>query len=466
MGGVNIVDKKRLWQSVLGEVEVSLTRANFNTWFKNTEIVEIDDNKVVIRVPNVFTQEWLKKKYEKEIRKSILKSLPYLKIIEYVIGTKPPKEVLFKEISATKASEVKESSIPGVTKIGVKTTTATEKLNPRYTFETFVVGESNRLAQAAAEAVARAPGTTYNPLFLYGGVGLGKTHLLQAVGQEILKNDSKKKVVYITSERFTNELVNAIQKKTTKEFKDRYRKVDCLLIDDIQFLAGKEATQEEFFHTFNALYENNKQIILTSDRPPKAIPTLEARLRSRFEWGMTADISPPNYETRLAILQSKAANLDFKLPEEILELIAKKVQNNVRELEGSLTRVVAFGQLNDTVPTIEEVESLLGGMFTSPGKRFLKPNEIIKTVGKYYGVKKEKLLGRKRNKEIVFPRQIAVFFLREELDLPYKSIGRELGGRDHTTIIHDYNKIKSLIIEDTDLELEITKIKDILYSVD
>ena len=467
MGGENIVDKKRLWQSVLGEVEVSLTRANFNTWFKNTEIIEVDDNKVVIRVPNIFTLEWLKKKYEKELRKSILKSLPYLKDIEYVVGTKPPKEVLFKEISLANAHQVRESEIPGVTKIGVKLlATAMERLNPRYTFETFVVGESNRLAQATAEAVARAPGTTYNPLFIYGGVGLGKTHLLQAIGQEILKNNSKKKVVYITSERFTNELVNAIHKKTTKEFKDKYRKVDCLLIDDIQFLAGKEATQEEFFHTFNALYENNKQIILTSDRPPKAIPTLEARLRSRFEWGMTADISPPNYETRLAILQSKAANVDFQLTAEILELIAKKVQNNVRELEGSLTRVMAFGQLNNTVPTIEEVESLLGGMFTSPGKRFLKPNEIIKVVSKYYGVKKEELLGKKRNKEIVFPRQIAVFFLREELDLPYKSIGRELGGRDHTTIIHDYNKIKGLIIEDTDLELEITKIKDRLYSVD
>lgn len=462
MGGENKVDKKRLWQSVLGEVEISLTRANFNTWFKNTEIVEINDDNVVVRTPNLFTQEWLKKKYEKEIRRSLIKSLPHLKEINYIVGTKPQKETLF-----DKGTPV-VNTITSPAKVEIKTTPNKEsepvKLNSRYTFESFVVGGSNNLAHAAAEAVAKSPGATYNPLFIYGGVGLGKTHLLQAIGAEIVKNN--KKVVYITSEKFTNELINAIQKKTTKEFKEKYRKVDCLLIDDIQFLAGKESTQEEFFHTFNALYENNKQIVLTSDKPPKAIPTLEARLRSRFEWGMTADISPPNYEMRLAVLQSKAANLDFQLPEEILEVIAKKIQNNIRELEGALTRIVAFGQLNNTIPTIEEVEGLLGGMFTSPGKRILKAGDIIKKIGKYYGIKKEDLLGKKRNKEIVFPRQVLVFFLREELDLPYKSIGRELGGRDHTTIIHDYNKIKNLILEDNNLESEITGIKDQLYSVD
>lgn len=472
MGGENKVDKNRLWQSVLGEVEVSLTRANFNTWFKHTEIVEVDDTRVVIRVPNVFTKEWLRKKYEKDIRKSLLKGLPRLKIIDYLTGAKVPRETLFGGMTLPEGEarpQAPANNIAVATKAGSKTpgsTTTAERLNPRYTFEAFVVGESNRLAHAAAEAVAKAPGITYNPLFIYGGVGLGKTHVLQAIGNEILTNYPKKRVVYVTSEKFTNELINAIYKKSTKEFKEKYRKIDCLLIDDVQFLAGKEATQEEFFHTFNTLYENNKQIVLTSDRPPKAIPTLEARLCSRFEWGMTADISPPNYEMRLAVLKSKAAHLSFQLSDEILEIIAQKIQNNIRELEGALTRIVAFGQLNNTVPTPEEAENLLGGILTAPGKRILKVSEIIRIISKHYSIKKEELLGRRRNKEIVFPRQILAFLLREEMDLPYKSIGRELGGRDHTTIIHDYNKIKGLVINDSNLEREISEIKDRLYSVD
>ncbi len=468
MGGKNKVDKKRLWQNVLGEVEISLSRASFNTWFKNTEIVELDDQKVVIRVPNAFTKEWLSKKYENEIKKSLSKSLPDITTIEieYVIGTKSPKEILFK--NGFTAPPLDMSALePMAPVVAVKSAPRSiERLNPRYVFDTFVVGESNKLAHAAAEAVVRSPGITYNPLFIYGGVGLGKTHLLQAIGNEILVTHPQKKVVYITSEKFTNELVNAIFKKTTKEFKEKYRKVDCLLIDDVQFLAGKEATQEEFFHTFNTLYENNKQIIITSDRPPKAIPTLEARLRSRFEWGMMADISAPNYEMRLAVLQSKSANLDFQLPSELLELMAKKIQNNIRELEGALTRVVAFGQLNNTVPSLEEVEGLLGGMLINPGKRLLKTNDVIKAVSKHYSIRKEVLLGKKRNKEIVLPRQILIFLLREELDLPYKGIGREVGGKDHTTIIHNYNKIKKLIIEDNNLEQEISEIRDRLYSVD
>ena len=465
------VDKKRLWQNVLGEVEVSLSKASFNTWFKNTEIVTITDDTVTIRVQNVFTQDWLSKKYELAIKTSLLKSLPNLKKIEYIVGSTTPKEILFNQSTSWKENEV--AAPPKMAREVVATIARTSniaeapsKLNPRYTFDSFVVGESNKLANAAALAVANSPGLTYNPLFIYGGVGLGKTHLLQAIGNSILNKDPKKKVVYITSEKFTNELVNAINKNTTKDFKEKYRRVDCLLIDDIQFLAGKEATQEEFFHTFNALYENSKQIILTSDRPPKAIPTLEARLRSRFEWGMMADISPPNYEMRLAVLQSKAANIDFEVTSEILEIIAKKIQNNIRELEGALTRVVAFGQLNNTIPTIEEVESLLGGMLVNPGKRILKINDIIKIVCKYYDIKKDTLLGTRRNKEIVLPRQMLIYLLREELDLPYKSIAREVGGKDHTTIIHNYNKIKKLLIEDNIIERSILELRDILYRVD
>jgi chromosomal replication initiator protein len=459
VGEERVVDKQRLWQNVLGEAEVSLSKANFNTWLKNTEIVDITDTEVLLRVPNVFTLEWLQKKYEKELRRCLTKSLPNLASIKYVVGSLPKQEqaALF---SAAMPITPRTSAAPKLA------SDAVERLNQRYTFETFVVGESNKLANAAATAVAKTPGITYNPLFIYGGVGLGKTHLLQAVGNEILTLYPKKKVIYITSERFTNELVDAIHKKTTKEFREKYRKADCLIIDDIQFLAGREATQEEFFNTFNTLYESNKQIILASDRPPKAIPTLESRLRSRFEWGMIADISAPNYEMRLAVLRSKAANLDFQLPDYILEAIAGKIQNNIRELEGALTRVVAFGQLNNTIPTNDEVENLLGGILFSPGKRIVKVSDVVKSVCKHYDIKKDELLGKKRNKEIVFPRQVLIFLLREELDLPYKSVGRELGGKDHTTIIHEYNKIKGLLLENNDLEGEIKAIKDKLYAVD
>ena len=468
MGEERVVDKQRLWQNVLGEAEVSLSKANFNTWLKNTEMVEITDTEVLLRVPNVFTLEWLQKKYEKELLRCLVKSLPRLVSIKYVVGNSPRQEQtnLFSAPSAVAAPSASTGRTGSTTNRATANGEAVERLNSRYTFESFVVGESNKLANAAATAVAKAPGITYNPLFVYGGVGLGKTHLLQAVGNEILTLYPKKRVVYVTSERFTNELVDAIHKKTTKEFREKYRKVDCLIIDDVQFLAGREATQEEFFNTFNALYESNKQIVLASDRPPKAIPTLEARLRSRFEWGMIADISAPNYEMRLAVLRSKADNLDFQLPDYILEAIAGKIQNNIRELEGALTRVVAYGQLNDTTPTADEVENLLGGILFSPGKRVVKISDVIKTICKHYDMKKDELLGKRRNKEIVFPRQVLIYLLREELDLPYKSIGRELGGRDHTTIIHDYNKIKNALMENNDLEGEIKAIKDKLYTVD
>ncbi len=465
-----MVDNRRLWQGVLGEAEIVLSKANFNTWFKNTEIIYVSDTSVSIRVPNTFIKEWFEKKYEKEIiRRCLSRHLPGLQKIEYVVGVKPQTETIFNElspsISKTRAFEP-VAAPPVATIIKTRGTGETaERLNPRYTFDSFVVGESNKMAGAAAEAVTKAPGITYNPLFIYGGVGLGKTHLLQAIGNAILHNYPKKRVVYVTSERFTNELVDAIMKKSTREFKEKYRRVDCLLIDDIQFLEGKEATQEEFFHTFNALYEGNKQIILASDRPPKAIPALEARLRSRFEWGMIADISPPNYEMRLAILQSKISNTKTQLPMEILECIAHKIQNNVRELEGALTRIIAFGQLNNTVPTLEEAEGLLGGILLSPGKRFLKGSDVIKVVSKHYNLKKEDLLGKRRNKEVVVPRQILIFLLREELDLPYTTIAREIGGKDHTTIIHNYNKIKHLLLENNDMEIEIGVLKEKLYTV-
>jgi chromosomal replication initiator protein len=454
------MDYDKLWQTVLGEIEVGMSPANFQTWFKNTAIDDVNENKgvVIVRVPNDFTREWLQKKYQKEIHKCLAKHLGKVVLVQYMVGAKKPAGVTAAQPTLidkpNTALDIPERPEPK------------EGLNPRFTFDTFVVGENSKLCHAAAQSVAGQPGVNYNPLFIYGGVGLGKTHLLQAIGNEIITAKPKLKVTYVTSERFTNEMVEAIRKKDTRIFKDKYRKADCLLIDDVQFLAGKEQTQEEFFHTFNTLYNAGKQIVLTSDRPPKAIPALEGRLRSRFECGMIADISVPSYETRLAILQTKLAGLKKELGQDILEYIAKLAKNNVRELEGSLTRVLAYADLNNTTPTLEDAKNLLGGIMTGPGKKVVKPSEIIRAVAAHFNLKREDLCGRKRNREIVIPRQILVYLLREELDMPYTQIGREVGGRDHTTVIHDFNKIRGVILKNEELDGEITQIKNRLYAVD
>lgn len=454
------MDKNNLWQAVLGEIEVGMSPANFQTWFKNTSIESVDEDKgvVVIRVPNDFTKSWLQKKYQKEIHNYLNKQLGKIIVVQYVVGgvsviTQAPPPI---QETTTK------TNIPS----HLQEPVSQEGLNPKFTFEKFVVGENSKLCHAAAEAVAENPGVNNNPLFIYGGVGLGKTHLMQAVGNQIIKNNSNAKVLYVTSERFTNEMVDSIRNKTMREFKDKYRNVDCLLIDDVQFLAGKEQTQEEFFHTFNTLYGSGKQIILTSDRPPKAIPALEARLSSRFICGMTADISTPTYETRLAIIYSKLEALGKEIPSEVTTYIAKVVKDNVRELEGALTRILAFAELNNSTPTLEDAKDLLAGIITGPGRKVVKLSEIFRAVTSHFDIKKEELIGRKRTREIVIPRQILIYLLREELDIPYKHIGDELGGRDHTTIIHDYNKIKKMLLENENIVNEVTQIKNKLYAVD
>ncbi|RLC37634.1 chromosomal replication initiator protein DnaA [candidate division Kazan bacterium] len=455
------MDKNNLWQVVLGEIEVGMSPANFQTWFKNTAIDSIDIEKgvVTIRVPNDFTKSWLQKKYQKEIHNRLNKQLGKVVMVQYVVGAgeKPSSRPL----PNLERSILKSEVAPAFSQ-----TAPREGLNPKFTFEQFIVGENSKLCYAAAEAVAEKPGVNNNPLFIYGGVGLGKTHLMQAIGNQILKNNPNSKVLYVTSERFTNEMVDAIRNKTMREFKEKYRNVDCLLIDDVQFLSGKEQTQEEFFHTFNALYGAGKQIVLTSDRPPKAIPALEKRLISRFICGMTADISIPSYETRLAILHSKLEASQKKIPEDILVYIARVVKDNVRELEGALTRVLAFAELNKSLLTTEDAKDLLAGIITGPGRRIVKPSEIIRAVASFFDLKKEELYGRKRTREIVIPRQVLIYLLREELDLPYKQIGDELGGRDHTTIIHDYKKIKKLLLENEYLVDQVTQIKNKLYAVD
>jgi len=451
------MDKNTIWQAVLGQLEVTLSKANFATWFKDTSILSIDNGKVVVSVPNVFTKEWLEKKYHQYIYDSLNDILDNnLKSIDYKVGTGKTSLIIKKE----QTDEEKEKLIE-IEKIPITTETST--LNPKLIFDTFVIGASNRLAYAASQSVANNPGVTYNPLFLYGGVGLGKTHLMQAIGNAILKNDRKKKVVYITSEKFTNEFIYSIGNRKTNEFKDKYRAIDVLLIDDMQFLAGKEQTQEEFFHTFNALHQANKQIILTSDRPPKAIPTLEERLRSRFEWGMIADIQPPDLETRIAILQRKAQIKGYDLPLEIIDYIAKNVQHNIRELEGALTRLIAYSELNGSTPTITIAQSLLGNIISNPKKRALSPKQVIEQIASFYDLQVEDLLGPKRDKNIATPRQVSMYLMREELSLSYPKIAQSLGGRDHTTIMHGVDKINKEIDINEQLRHEINLIKERLY---
>jgi len=451
---------EEFWQTALGEIELSISRANYITWFKNTNILSKKNGQVVIGVPNAFTKEWLENKYNKLILKALKNIYKDVKEINYTIK---PKEEAGKN-KKKKISKKTEIQIPreqldlNQVKIDKKT-----NLNPRYCFDNFIIASFNELAHAAAQSVIKSPGYTYNPLFIYGGVGVGKTHLLQAVGNELIKTKTPKKVVYVSSEKFTDDVISAISNNEMNKLKNYYRKIDVLIIDDIQFLAGKEKTQEEFFHTFNALYESNKQIILSSDRPPKAIPTIEERLRSRFEGGMIADIGWPDFETRIVILKTKLKDLDLELPDDILNYIASNIQKNIRELEGALNRVIAFIRLNNSVPNKNQVVKILKNLISNPQKRTTYTN-IIKVVADFYDVDFKDLVNRSRKKEIVKPRQIAMYLLREELKSSYPFIGSKLGGRDHTTAIYACEKIEKEKENNTSLEEEINLIRQHLYN--
>ncbi len=449
---------EQLWQAVMGELELSISKASFTTWFKNTSIISIVQKEVTVGVPNGFAKEWLENKYHKFILKAIQKICPQIKKIAYKIGGdfKPPKRNTYSNIKIEETSSKnfindREEEFGG-------------DLNPRYTFSSFVVASNNELAHAACSAVSKNPGVVYNPLFIYGGVGLGKTHLLQSIGNELLKNDPKKKIKYASSEKFTNELINAISGKNTKPFKDLYRKIDVLIIDDIQFLAGKEKTQEEFFYTFNTLYEKNKQVVLSSDRPPKAIPALEERLRSRFEGGMIADIGFPEYETRLAILKAKLKEKNFEMPEESLNYIALHIQKNIRELEGALNRIIAICELNNSYPDIGKTTEILSQIISQPLKKATTPKDILKNVSSFYGVSLDDLKSRSRKNEVVKPRQIAMYLMRSEIKSSFPSIGSWLGGRDHTTAMHAHEKISQKIENDKVIEQEIHLIIERIYN--
>ncbi|MGB9847706.1 MAG: chromosomal replication initiator protein DnaA [Minisyncoccia bacterium] len=454
------MDNKELWQLVLGELELQISKPNFQTWFKNSSLTEKGDDYVVINLESVFAKEWVENKYHKLLLKIIRNFEPEIKEIRYQIQptNKPAVLITKKKVGApieTENLNLNDFSIDPKT-----------NLNSKYTFQNFVVGSNNELAYSAAMAVIQELGKKYNPLFIYGGVGLGKTHLIQAVGNELKKNYKNKiGIRYVSTETFVNEVINGIKNKRMEDVKNKYRKVDVLIIDDIQFIAGKEKTQEEFFHTFNTLYENNKQIIISSDRSPYLLSTLEERLRSRFEGGMVADISYPDFETRMAILKLKLQtnHSEIFISDEILGLIAEKFPYNIRELEGALTRVLSILKIRKLNPTKENIENLLNEI-TNQRVMMIAPELIIKTVGEFYNIPEKDLISHSRKKELVKPRQIIMYLLREYLKYSFPTIARKLGGRDHTTIMHAYNKITRELLKNHLLTQEINLIKEKIYN--
>lgn len=450
---------------MLGELELQLSKASFTTWLKNTFIIENNSGKITIGVPNTFSQAWLKQKYHQQIYKILQdKCENRIKQVEYKVQTLKNFTEKIKEIKE-QALRQEEKDFPEACPAPQKAPINVGELNPRYTFENFIIGKGNELATAAAKAVAQNPGLTYNPLFIYGGVGLGKTHLLQAVGHEVKAKNNDKKILYVTCEQFTNDFISSIQAGHPERFTNLYRNCDLLLIDDIQFLSGKEGTQDAFFHTFNDLHQKNKQVIITSDRPPKAISTLEDRLLSRFEWGMIADISQPDLETRIAILEAKANEKGFNLEREIIQFITMNIQNNIRELEGALNKIIAYYQLNKIEPTIENVKNILFSISDSSRKNdAVTIKKLIETVSKFYELEEKDLLGKSREKRLAFPRQIIMFLMREEMRYSYPTIGAEIGGRDHTTAMHAYSKISKAVDSDEKLRQEINLLKQRLYT--
>jgi chromosomal replication initiator protein len=429
-----------LWNKTLELLKTELTEISFNTWISSIEPLSLTANSINLGVPDEFNKGILESRYLKLIKNAV-KQLTYK---EYAVNILIPSQEGVK-------MNVADSSIIDEQTISV--------LNPKYTFDTFVVGNSNRFAHAASLAVAETPAKAYNPLFMYGGVGLGKTHLMQAIGHYILTQNPSQKVLYVSSEKFTNELINAIKDDKNEEFRSKYRNIDVLLIDDIQFIGGKERTQEEFFHTFNALYESNKQIILSSDKPPKEIKTLEERLRSRFEWGLIADIQPPDLETRIAILRKKAQLEMLDVPNDIMVFIADNIASNIRELEGALNRVIAYASLTQSEMSIDLASEALKDMLSNNKTKVIDSNSIKDIVSRFYNIRIEEFKSKKRNREISYPRQIAMYLCRELTDMSLPKIGDEFGGRDHTTVIHACEKISEDIETNSETRRAVSELK-------
>ncbi len=451
-----------LWEKSLATIELSISKANFSTWFKNTSIISHINNHIVIGVPNGFAKEWLENKYQNYILKALREVDPSISSISCSVlssDTKKPANVS----EAPVINRFNKTSSDIQTKTPTFTRNTNNNLNTRYSFDTFIVGEYNELAKAACVAVSENIGKVYNPLFIYGNVGLGKTHLLQSIGNAIAKKYPEQRILYTTSEKFTTELINSIKNGTAAQFKNQYKKIDLLIIDDVQFLSGKEKTQQEFFHIFNTLYQEDKQIVISSDRPPKAINTLSDRLRSRFEGGMIVDIGSPDLETRIAILKEKASQSNFYVSDDSIHFIAENIKNNVRELEGALNRVKALCDLQKKEPTIQFIKNSLAELIESNQKRAIQASDILDVTLNFYEISKEDLFSKARKKAIVHPRQVSMYLIRSELNMSYPGIGKYFGGRDHTTVLHSYEKIAKLRKTDKKFNDEIEYLLEKIY---
>ncbi len=422
------MNAEQAWQSVLAQLQMEMPRASYDTWVRDTRPTAYENGIITVGVRNAYARDWLESRLATTVSRLLIGILNSNVAVEFVVS----------QVNEGDSHTDPEPVAPSIEITSPEPKPRHVTLNPRYTFDTYVVGSGNRLAHAACQAVAEKPARAYNPLFLYGGVGLGKTHLLHAIGNACHADGLN--VLYVSSEEFTNDMISAIRTHTTQAFREKYRSADVLLVDDIQFIAGKESTQEEFFHTFNTLHGQDKQIIVSSDRPPKSLVTLEERLRSRFEWGLTADIQAPDFETRLAILRSKAERTNRHISDEILESVAKQIQSNIRELEGALNRIIAFADLSGSVLTPSLVEVALADLL--PSRSDLEPEKIVTQVAEYYKLSIEKLLGRDRSKDVAHPRQIAMYLLREEAKISFPQIGEALGGRDHSTVMSAIDKVK------------------------
>ena len=447
------MDNKELWDSALAEIETSVSKANFGTWFRNTSILKQESGTVYLGVPNAFVKDWLYDKYHLSVLKALRNNAEYIKQIEYII-TKGDRVKFEEQLSKPIFRDQLELTELYVNK--------DDNLNPKYIFDNFIVGPFNEMAYAAGQAIIKSPGVVYNPLYIYGGTGLGKTHITQAIGNSIKRLHPNKKVYYITSEKFVIEVVSAIQNNKANIFKEKYRKYDVFIMDDIQFIANKDKSQEELFHLFNSLYDQNKQIIFSSDKIPKYIPNLEERLRSRFEGGMMVDIAPPDYESRLAVLKSKIKNSDFTPPDEVIEYVASVIKGNIRELEGALNSIVCQCQLKNRNLNLIEVKNLIKN--TIKPQKTISIKDVLKIIAGFYNIEERVLCEKTRRKEVVKPRQIIMYILREDFNISYPYIGQKLGGRDHTTVMHAYEKIKREIKQNNLVTQEIEQIRLLLYN--
>ena len=444
------MNSQQAWQATLGQLQMEMSKPTFDTWVRSAELVSHQQDIFTVGVPNAYARDWLESRLSSTVNRLLTGVMGRAQNVRFIVWHKD-----YDMPDADGDASTVDDEAPAQDDHQRTNNTITA----RYSFENFVVGASNRLAHAACMAVAENPARAYNPLFLYGGVGLGKTHLLHAIGNAAFQQGLQ--VLYVSSEEFTNDLINAIRSHNTPAFRERYRRIDVLLIDDIQFIAGKESTQEEFFHTFNTLHGQDKQIVLSSDRPPKAMVTLEERLRSRFEWGLTADIQPPDLETRIAILNSKAERQGRQVPVEILETIARLVQSNIRELEGALTRVVAFADLSGQRLSTQLVQTALADLLPQRGS--LEPLQVLKAVAEVFGLSPDELLGRSRSRDVALPRQVAMYLMREEVNASLPQIGEVLGGRDHTTVMYACDKVADLIERDDRLRRQVLQIREHLY---